>query len=142
MCVNEKCVESEKTRNDKWIVEIELDVDPSLAVDINTTEALEIISVLTGIDMDKMTIGVELSTKDNTLRIIIIAEDEESAVKILYVVEELENESECNSTILCRTKNVRIAAKDTNVSSVISLHDNSHIIILVLLFLFFVVMKD
>ena len=79
MCVNEECVETEIVKEEKWIVEVEFDIDPSIIATLNTTELLETISEMTGIDLDDLSSGVDFDTEDDSWRMNLMANDEESA---------------------------------------------------------------
>jgi len=100
-------------------VEIEIAVGIQVT-EINTTELLEIINEQCGIDTDGMVIGFEIDDEGYIIRIIIYVEDEATALQLVEAVNDLEKDDNCQSGILCDTKEARIIT--TSISSGDSVH--------------------
>ena len=119
VCVNDKCTEKKKMMETS--VSVEIDIDETIQVtEINLTELLDILNVQCGIDTNGMVIGFETDEEGYIFRIIIYVENEETAIHLVEAVNELDKGANCQSGILCRTKEARIIT--TNISLGYSIH--------------------
>ena len=107
LCVNEECVEDKTDVHDKsWSVEIIVeDVNP---MEVNASETIRSISNLTGIEVDKMTVVMEMDEHGHIVRVTVYVEDEESAQTIADALKAIKQEEGCIYGVLCRTKTVNL----------------------------------
>jgi len=101
ICVNDECV-SNKTSSDSWSVEIEVKIN---STELNTTEILEIISSITGIDPDKLNIATTADEDGSNLHVIIFVEEEGDAMHMIDTINSCSSSgSSTNCDIFGRAK--------------------------------------
>jgi len=110
-CMNDECVAYNTLIDKGWIVEIELkDVN---ITELNTTEVIERLSSLTGIDLNGVEIGIDFNDKGHITSIIVAINNGDDAKTIADAVNKIE-EDECKGKeddILCMSKKAKVISK-------------------------------
>jgi len=97
-----------------------IDVEPEtvLAVDVNLKEIAESISALTGISVENILIDIEVDENGYVIQIIVIVSDYEMSEEVVSSVNELvKDDSNCQSGVLCHSREARIVVGDISSSS-------------------------
>jgi len=107
ICVNNKCEENKTAEiNERWSVEIE--VSSTQPNDVNINELKVSVSQMTGIDEDKLEIGLVSDSNGNIIRVIVYVKDGAQAKELAEAVESIDKDEGCSYGILCRTKALHI----------------------------------
>jgi len=113
-CMDEKCVQKEKVEEHKW--EITIEIEETDAVELNTTDIMEQISKLSGIDIEKLTVGIDLNDEGQVISIIVYVDEEDSMKMIVEAVEDIPESGECEHGILCYKKTVHVKTHSLSLS--------------------------
>ena len=95
----------------------------------NVSNFVEEVSIMTGIEEDKLKVWSELDEEEYVKRIIIMVSDESIAQNVAETI----NRNKCNDStnILCRVKMVRILTKNLGLSCCNTLNDlQNHLLLL------------
>jgi len=82
MCVDGIC-DIKHNKDDKIRVEFDFDEEYIDKLDVNSTETRSVVSEMTGIDRDKITIGVEYNSEGHAYRLVVFVFDESDAQRVL-----------------------------------------------------------
>ena len=104
ICINDECKESNKVYQE-WKVEIEINATENEDMDMETMK--RIISNVSGVNEDEMTIGVERDDEGRITKIVVFVNDEKSAEKIVVSINNMDKGDNCNNGILCRSTEVQ-----------------------------------
>ena len=110
-----KCEERESFRQE-WIVVIEL--NSTNFDEMNSTELIETISNISGVDPDTIKIGVEMDDHGKIVRIIVFVSNQQTAEAIIKAINAME-EDECQNGIICRSKEARVISPERLLSNAI-----------------------
>ena len=105
---NEKEKEKEKEIENEVGWTIEIDVAEVVSIELNTTEVINTISTLTGIDSSDIIVGIETDEQGQVLRLVLYVREEEQANVIVDIVQNLDKGDDCSYGTLCHTTSIRL----------------------------------
>jgi len=105
VCMDDKCV-STKTTEKPWSVTI--DINETLAADVDVAEALDTISTLCGVQQSTLKVALEINDDGYVVGVIILVDDESTAQLITSVMAEISKNETCGYGIFCENNGFRV----------------------------------
>jgi len=117
ICIEGECIKDKTTEVNTWTVEINMDANGVRPSELNTTELMLNISVISGISEEKLSLGFETDEKGYVVRILLYVKDEEEAKVVTKSLEEINIVKEsCDYGVLCLRKSVKLRTEWTALS--------------------------
>jgi len=117
VCIEDKCIENKEPVENTWVVEITVVENSIKPSDINTTELIINISLISAIEIEEIEqVGIETNSDGYVIRVVVYHKDEKTAQVVADRIKDFHTGGSCEYEVLCRTKTVRVVAEWMEVS--------------------------